>query len=200
MDLAPLSPAAHARAAEACKRLALSEQAHALLQPAQRLLEFQAQLIERKLFADAIRVTAACLSPRHALWWGTLCLWSLGRPEPDPHLWAVLQAVVNWLRTPSDELRRAAEAAGRAAGIHTPAGSLGIAVFLSEGSISLPDLPAVAPGPHLAPKTVAAALLQASQSQGPGKTAACQAQFLALAHEVARGESTWTLPSQRTDN
>lgn len=177
-------------AVRACAPLKLSPAARELLHDRQRLVEFQALLVEKELFADAVRVTAACLVPRDAVWWGALCLWSLSRPEPPPEVWAVLQAVLTWLREPSDAHRRAAEAAGRAAGPNTPAGTLGLAVFLSEGSLSLPGLPCVAPEPHLTPCTVAAALLQASRKQGPDQAAACQAQFLAIAHEVAQGNLT----------
>ncbi|MGE3804583.1 MAG: hypothetical protein AB7K24_07910 [Gemmataceae bacterium] len=191
MNPAALSPAAGSNAAEVCKRLQLSDEALKLLHGPLRLSEFQALLISKEMFADAVRVTAACLAPRFALWWGTLCLWSLNSPEPEPAQWAVFQAVIAWLKEPSDEHRRAAEAAGRAAGLNTPAGNLGLAVFLSEGSLSLPNLPAVAPGPYLTPKTVGAALVQASQKLGPGKSKACQARFLGVAHEVARGELSW---------
>lgn len=178
-------------AASACARLKLTDDARALLKDEQPLADFQGVLTAKGLYADAIRVTAACLPPRQAVWWGVLCLWSLARPTPPPELWAVIQATLEWLREPSDAHRRAAEAAGRSAGVTTPAGNLGLAVFMSEGSIAPVGQAKVAPEPHLTPVNVAAALLQASRKLKPEKTGPSQAQFLAIAHDVAQGKLTW---------
>lgn len=179
-------------AVQACARLKLGGDARSLLKEGQRLQDFQVLLMERRLYADAIRVTAACLPPRRAIWWGALCLWSLSRPKPPAEVWAVLQASLAWLREPSDQHRREAEAAGRAAGVTTPAGNLGLAIFLSEGSLAPAGQPRVAPEPHLTPVTVAAALLQATRKLKPDQTSPCQARFLALARDVARGKLTWS--------
>lgn len=197
MDKTSTNPAAQP-ASRACAHLKLSPEAQRLLKEGQTLASFQALLVEKDLYADAIRVSAACLPPAHVVWWGMLCLWSLARPEPTPPFRAVLQAVLAWLREPSDQHRRNAEAAGRAAGITTPAGGLGLAVFLSGGSLAPAGQPAVGPEPHLAAKTLSAALVQATQKLPPEQTSSCQAQFLAIAHEVAQGNLKWTRSEEST--
>jgi hypothetical protein len=109
----------------------------------------------------------------------------------DPKAVAVLDAADKWAAAPSDQARRAAFAVAEALGFDAPAGCVGAAVFFSEGSISLPNLPEVAPPPHVAPKMAANAVLLAAVISEPEKAAEKRARFVALGREVAAGTNRW---------
>lgn len=164
----------------------LSDAARALLVDDQSAEAYVALLSANRLYADGLRFMAHRLPKRAALWWGCLCVWEIDRPEPSPATSATLQAVVDWIREPSEKHRRAADTAAEVAGLDSPAGALAQAVFLSGGSMSLPGLPAVAPDPLLTAKMVAHAVLLASWSTLPDQWDQCQRRFLSMAGEVVR--------------
>jgi hypothetical protein len=193
-----LKPQVAIRAADIAGPVKLTAPARALL--AERSPEaFVAQLMEKRLHADAVRFTAYRLPRPEAIWWGCLCLWEMARPEPAPGVAAVLQTVIDWLQDPRDERRRAAEAAANEVGLDTPAGALALAVFVSGGSLAPQGLPEVAADPHLTAKLIANALLIASRTSG--REVAVQRQFLDLAGDVSEGRSRWqpARPSARGD-
>jgi hypothetical protein len=173
-------------AAEVCGQFEPSEAARALLDSKMPALTFFKTLCEHELFADALRFAAYALPRRDAIWWGSLCIWQVQRPRPKPDVEAALQAVVKWVRDPSEEHRRAAEEAGKKLPANDAAAGLCQAVFLSGGSISKPKLPEVPPAPHLTAKRVASIVLGASRVVKD--SAACQKHFLGLALEVAEGK------------
>src|SRR5205085_1715395 len=128
---------------------------------------------------------AAALAAPQGAWWGSLCAWDAYRPEPPPMERTALGAVLGWIGKPGEPQRRAAEQAALSAGLETPAGCLAWAVFVSGGSISRPDLPAVEPDPSLFGRTLATAVLLASTHKDPTQATARQRQYLALTHDVA---------------
>lgn len=177
------------------KNVTLAQEATALLRDNQTAGEFLAALIAAKRHLDALRFAAHALSTEDAIWWACLCLWEFYRPNPSADVTHVLETTVTWLQEPSDEHRREVDAAGKAAGVHTPSGSLATAVFFSGGSVSLPDLPEVAPKPDMAAKNAANAVLLACRSGAPVDNIHMQNHCLFLALEVARGE----LPCKDTE-
>ena len=81
------------------------------------------------------------------------------RPKAD----AVLAAVDAWLEDPTDERRRAAMAAAEQAGVGSPAGCLGLAVFLCGGSLAPPHVnPGPEPAPYLYAKAIGGAMAMAA--------------------------------------
>lgn len=185
------APACLARpAAEVADCTKLSEAATKLLGQ-HNGADFLAALDGERLYADGIRFAAAALPKPHGLWWGCLCTWHAYRPTVPPKEHAALQAVVAWLQQPTDEHRRAAEKASTVAGIDNPGGGLALATFLSGGSMSLPNLPAVEPEPRVFARTLATAVLLASMVAEPARAPARQRQFIALVSDVATGRSRW---------
>lgn len=178
-------------AAAVAQPITLSEAARRLLRDGQPPGAYFQQLMENGLFRDAVQFSAHLLPKAEAVWWGCLCVWASARPNPAPTHVEALRATVRWLRQPSEENRRAAEAAGRAAGRDTPAGALALAAFWSGGSMSRPGLPEVAPAPHLTAKTVAGAVLMAATQGGPAAVEQRYRQFLALAADVDSGKNHW---------
>src|SRR5262245_5537190 len=85
------------------------------------------------------RGCGAWASPRHA----TQLAASGG--EPEPPLTAALAAVEQWFANPDEDRRRAAWAAGQAAGLETAAGCAASAVFFTSGSVAPPDVTPVPP-------------------------------------------------------
>jgi len=82
-----------------------------------------------------------------------------------------LDRTIRWLEQPTDEYRRAAfEAAGQAPE-DSPERLLACAVFMSGGSISEPDLPAVQPQQHVCGQLAAAAVLTAAYRSPEADTA-----------------------------
>lgn len=185
------------KAAAICEQFKLGEDARELLEPDDSAEYYLSALIENGLFTDAIRFTAYRLSKREAVWWGCLCAWEACRPKPTPAVSAALHACTVWVREPSEENRYTAEAA-RDAALGTPAGHLALAVFLSGGSISRPELPPVAPNPGLTARLVAEAVLLASRLVPPSETSTCQRRFLGIAAEISSGQfSAQSVPQNK---
>jgi len=91
---------------------------------------------------EAFRVIAAALPPREGVWWA----WVSARHatqlaaeggEPPAALTAALSAVEQWIANPDDDRRRAAWAAGQAAGLETAAGCAAGAVFFTSETSKL---------------------------------------------------------------
>ncbi|MBN9524112.1 hypothetical protein J0H58_37320, partial [bacterium] len=101
------------------------------------------------LFGDAVRATAFLLPRREAVWWAVRCVRAVLAAAADPKAAAALDAAARWAARPTDDARRAAFAAAEAAGVGTPAGAVGAAVFFAEGSLAPPRQPVVAPAAPL---------------------------------------------------
>ncbi|MBA4191481.1 MAG: hypothetical protein C0467_26170 [Planctomycetaceae bacterium] len=167
--------------------LKLSDDARKLLRPDMTVVDYFDALVKALHFPDAVRLVARAMTPKQAVWWGTLCIWATARPQPRTTE-AAVHAVVKWLREPSDANRRAAGAAGTAVGSTTPAGLVATAAFLAEGSLATEGKPEVKPDPRLAATLVAEAVLALSRTAGhepPGGPLVRQ--FLVVAVDVFRG-------------
>lgn len=190
-------------AGEVAEHCPLSDAAQALLDPQMASDKYLALLISKELYADATRFTAFHLPKRDAVWWGALCLWNVYRPSTNEaacrSVEAVFQALTRWVQEPNETNRRAAEAVGREAGITTPHGQLALAVFFSEGSVSLPGLPEVLPKPWQTAKNVAGAVVAASKKGKPSEALGNQRLFLVLAAELSKGQLPWVPSEEEAD-
>lgn len=185
------APAAQPTAAEVCERYEPGKQARALLDARLAPAAFFGRLCRAKLYSDAVRFAAHLLPPREAVWWGSLCAFEVYRPSPPPAQSAALRAAARWIREPTEENRRAAEAPAQEAGAADPAGAVAVAAFWSGGSMSRPGLPAVPPPPFLTARTVAGAILTAVASADPDKREERFRQFLRMAVGVSLGKNRW---------
>jgi hypothetical protein len=182
-------PAPAKTAAEICRNVPLSEGAAKLLRDDLQPRPFLDLLIDQQHYADAARFLAHTMPKREAVWWACLC----ARPErgaPPPPAAAAQQAAETWVVNPSDENRRAAYAAAQVAGIGTPAGLTGAAVFFSGGSLGPAEFQAVPPPEHLTATTAANAVILAAVAD-PHRMTAKYRQFLALGQDVAAGKNRW---------
>ncbi len=178
-------------AREICARFGPGPEARALLRDSEKAGPFFQRLLEKELYRDAIGFTAYLLPKREGVWWGCLCVWQVSRPDPPEKIRAALQAAVRWVLDPNEQNRRAAEAAGKEAGPGTPAGSVALAAFSSDGSLSRPGLPEVPPPPFLTAKLIMGALLSAAAQGDPAKITERYRQFLTLGIEVDDATNRW---------
>ncbi|HKI19784.1 MAG TPA: hypothetical protein VKA15_17990 [Isosphaeraceae bacterium] len=186
-------------AGEVSQRCGLGDDAKALLQGDLTPGAFLDVLIEKKLHPDAAKFLAHALPKREAVWWACLCAELIAGAEPAPATAAALGAARAWVIDPNDENRRAAFTAAEAAKIATPAGCAALAAFLSGGSLSLPNLPAVPPAEHLTGDLVASSLALAAVITEPEKASQKYANFIKLGLEVAEGRHPWAEAPQPTE-
>lgn len=149
------------------------------------------RLVAAGHLADARRLLAHSIRPETAVWWATLCLRHSAGQKPfagPAEEWA-FETVGRWTVGPSEAARRAAEKAGWAAKPSTAAGILAMAVFLSGGTISRPNLPAVLPAPHLCGRLCGVVVYLASVRYEPAEYKHHLRQYLQIGREVARGEN-----------
>ena len=111
---------------------------------------------------DAVRFMGLALPRFEAVSWAAHLLESEARdrrlPSRDRQ---ALDFALRWLGDPDDARRRAVFEAAETADDRSPERLLGLAVFFSGGSISLPDLPPVLPPPEAAGTFAGAAVLAA---------------------------------------
>jgi hypothetical protein len=185
-----MSADAKVQALALTRDLELSDEARGLLLHDHSPGQFLGVLSAHRLYEDGIHLLSRWLPSREAVWWGCTCVWHLHRTDPLAKVEEdAVRASVQWVVDPSEKHRRAAEAAADAAEMTTAAGCMAYAVFFSGGSISGPDLPAVAPAPHMAATVLAQGLIMATA----GITASDQhrQRFLQLGYQVATGGDHW---------
>jgi hypothetical protein len=145
----------------------LGEAAQALVRPEAHPREYVALLVEKELFADAVRFLAHALPKREAVWWAWVCARRSAGEPPEPKMKTALDATEKWIAQPSEENRRAAKAAADAAGAGSAAGCAAMGAFFSGGSLAPPDAPVVPPGEYLTAKAVAGAVILAAVAKEP---------------------------------
>lgn len=178
-------------AVDVAKGAKLSDSAQKLLQPDVTIEQYFDSLNRAQLYPDGIRFLARLLTPKSAIWWGCLCVWAGVDSQERVAVERVLRAVIQWLREPQDEHRRAVAAVAQEIGHATAAGMLGKAVFLSEGSISLPGQPDVLAKADSAAQLVTLSILTAARFAGASATLGQMRQFLAIGVEVYQGKNSW---------
>ena len=185
----PAAPAS-VLASTICESVELSEAAQPLLDETIEVLPFIDKLTGEKLFLDALRVLAAWLDKRKAVWWGAACLeLACGdRIQPQAGLIALSRA---WAREPTEENRRNALDAAETADTKLPACWLARAAGWSGGSLSPPGLPVVPPDEKLMPQALIGALLLAAVFINPAHCADNYGKFVEQGKELAQTKLEW---------
>ena len=185
-QLAPASQAVPpATAASYTQHIELGEDAEALLQEQQSPAEFLDLLIGAECFSDATKFLAVWLPKPNAVGWAGQCLRDVFGDGLSAREQDAVQAAVHWASEPSEENRQAAGAAGEAAGNDRAAGLLGLAAFVSEGSLAPPDLAPVPPPEGLTAQCIAGALAMAVYHSEPGLAESRYRKFLKAGRELA---------------
>lgn len=168
----------------------LSGEARALLDAGLSPRGYFERLRAAGCLAEARRVLSHVLPRRRALWWSGLCVWESCRPESGM-LADALRAVVAYCVEPSEANRRAAETVGKAARRDGLARSLALGAFLSDGSISRPQLRFVPPRPFAAGRLVSVAVYLAAVRRDPSGYRDHLSRYLDIGLELAEGPDPW---------
>jgi hypothetical protein len=107
-----------------------------------------------------------------------------------------LKAVIRWVLDPSEEHRRAAGVAGKAATFGTPVGAIAMSVFFSGGSIMPPDEKAIPPDPLLTANILTGTIPGLIAEVPPEKAKPTLLGFIALGISVATGKYPWDVKTK----
>lgn len=119
-----------------------------------------AHLRETGELTYAVNYIAHAMPRYECIIWAVRAMIEIGVDRSDPAIVAALR----WIDSPNDKLRRAAADLGESLDDDSPQATLCQAIFLSGGSISEEDLPAIQPPPDVCAKLAAAAVLMAAFS------------------------------------
>lgn len=134
---------------------------------------------------DAITFLAHALPRYECIVWGARGLLetdAVNRRDP------LMTAVMRWIDNPDDTLRRAIQGLVELETKSTPVAMLANAVWLSGGSLSDPELPAVLPPDHVCAKLAGGALVMGAYTvKDP---AAAMQRMLTIGREIAAGPAS----------
>ncbi|MEP6832752.1 MAG: hypothetical protein ABJB74_05125 [Gemmatimonas sp.] len=164
--------------------------------PSITLEALYATWMEDKQFASAIRLIAAVLPARESIWWA----WVSARhatqmpggrtPSAEEH--TALGNVERWIVRPDDVTRRDTWDSANAAGLDTPIGMVGAAVFLSGVSVGPTNLPPVPPAPGaIVPLIPGAIILAAAQNSNAPQVEPTKVAFATQGLEVVKRLGGW---------
>lgn len=159
-------------ASELAGMAAIGDEPGALAKPDMQADAFVGALARAGHFMEALRALAFALPGPAVISWAHECVRRFAAPVTDAEK-AAYEAVDRWLKESSDQNRREAMEAAQAAGIGTPSGCLGAAVFFSGGSVApiqAPDVPPVAgASAKVAVGAVALAVVSREPEKAPNK-------------------------------
>ena len=147
---------------------------------------FVRTLLAHECYSDAAKFLAHALPKREAVWWGVLVVrGQLGNPAPAPAA-NILAAAERWVRQPTDEHRRAAMELAEP-NLGDPAGFVGLAAFMSGGSLAPVGVDPVPPPEHLTGTLIGNAVILAAVCKDPVTAPAKYRSFIEKGFEIARG-------------
>jgi hypothetical protein len=172
-----------------------------LLAPPCPLEALYARCAEQAAWPEALRLVGAVLPVRESVWWAWVsvryALQPEGGPAPTPEVHAAITAIEQWIVRPDDDHRRAAWGAGQAAGLDTPAGMVGAAVFLSGPSVAPTTVAPVPPPPgSTLPLITGAILLSAAAAPDPAQLPATLQAFATQGLEIVKRLGGWDTAAQ----
>jgi len=167
----------------------LEPEALELLEDGQSPQQFLERLVATERWSDALGFWARAIPVRIGIEWAHVCVQDALAEEHgdelDAGLRKVLDAVDAWLAEPDDEHRRAAFDVAQEVGLDSAPAILALAIFLSEGSMSPPDLEPVPAEEGLAHTALAGSVQLASVQFKPELLAERAQRFLGHGREVA---------------
>lgn len=175
------------KAVAICQDIELDEVARALLAPEFSPAAFLRLLIDKALYADAVKFLARALPKREATWWACLCARSALGENPTQDRVRAVELAEQWVYKPTEEHRRLTLPAAQAAQFNHPASWAAMAAFWSSGSMAPPDVPAVPPAENLTGKAAAGAVMLAAVQTEPEKSEAKYRRFLEQGIDIACG-------------
>jgi len=150
---------------------------------------FVERLQEEGLLSDAIAVMARALPMREAIGWACLCDRSTTPEDDDPLHAALLGAVEQWVREPTDEHRSAALELAQDEPDQSSGQMLGMATGYSAGEVQVGSNPPVDVPTDTVPPMIAGAVMIAAGRVEPSEAEQTRREFVQRAVEVAAGRS-----------
>lgn len=145
------------------------------------------RLLKLELYKDAVQFLAYSLTPRSAVWWGCLSARHIGGEPLPPVEESALDAAVTWVVRQTEESRKQAGEAGKAAGLRTAAGAIALAASWSgKTPDEIPD-----EVPKLCFKAVAGGIILAAFQRDPREGKNNLKRLLALGLGVFQRHITW---------
>ena len=177
----------HPNALAICQGLELEEQATSLLNEFPVTSDFIGQLIEQKLYPDAVRFLAHALPKREATWWACLCA-RKGLTDKTPAIQVkAIELAEAWVYKPVDENSKLSYQAAEAAGYKNPASWAATAAFWSGNDISPVPEAIVPPDENLYAKAVIGAVMLAATQGEANQIESNYALFLKQGLNIASG-------------
>jgi hypothetical protein len=169
----------------------VSDEGMALLNPNRTVEQQIAVWRDANLVADARRLLAHALPPRHAMWWALLALTEAHGHEayPLPVVEAFL-GVRDFLMKPTEAGRRACQDLAEAADSTSAGGAIGYAAFLCGGSMAPVNCPTVLPKAHLCGRLCGVSVYLAAVQFDGQRYKQHLHHFIELGLQIARGELT----------
>jgi hypothetical protein len=168
--------------------LQLDDQGRSALAGARDTLGALDRLEQAGLLVEATRLIAHALPAREAVWWACACSRHTAASGTDPSAEAkVREAAEEWVRKPTDELRRAAMKQAEAMGFGSAEAWAAVGAFWSGDSMAPPEAPKVPPQPHFTGLAVAGSIALAA-ARGPAVRRDDRLRrFLVSAKDIAAG-------------
>lgn len=136
---------------------------------------------------DLVQLLAHGLPVRESIWWASLCL-DIRQNEWSPIQKQCIDTARQWVKSPSEELRRKSELFANRLEQNCGPSWLAQAVFWNgSGSIVAADLPAVLPDPNLYAKAVSGSVNHAAALPQWEGTEKYYQQSFAMAVDIATG-------------
>ena len=174
-------------AAQLCGHFELSAEGRALLAPEAKPRAFLDLLLQNNRHEDAAQLMSHALPKREAVWWACQCLRKSA--ELSKSALEIVAAAESWSVDPTDEQRRKTFELAELASFEPPTCFLGMAVFFSGGSLSLPNLPPVEPKEHLTGTMIGNAVKLAALAGDAAKAPERYAGFLSLGLDIVNGKA-----------
>ena len=138
---------------------------------------------------EATRLMAHALPRREAVWWACMCARHVAPAALSDDDRSAIEAAELWVRSQTDESRRAAfDHAGRG-GFNSPEAWAAVGAFWSGDSLAPVGQGPVAPPAHVAAAAIAGAVALASVRDDPARRSGRLQRFLASARDIAAGGS-----------
>ena len=136
---------------------------------------------------EAAKFVAHALPKREAVWWACMCA-AYTAPTDLPELDRTARELAeNWVRQPTDKVRREAWAKAEASNFDSPEAWAAVAAFWSGDSMAPEGQTAVPPPPHLCGTAVAGAIMLSSVRGDPAHNSHRLKRFLESGRNIAAG-------------
>lgn len=182
-----LTKVKQATALAVCLGVDLGEQATALLQDKLTVTDFLHQLIEQKLYPDAVRFLAHALPKREATWWACLSARNGLTDKTSAAEIKAIELAEAWVYKPTEDNRKLTLPAAEMTAYKTAASWAAIAAFWSGDDISPIPQAIIPPDEKLYAKAVIGAVMLAATQGESSKVNDNYALFLQQGINIASG-------------